>query len=200
MRRRLVAAVLLAPFLLGACSTPDAESRPAAGDPVGSETVAEIKASEDYNDTDVMFLQMFVHHQRQGLQMTATAADRAQDPELQTLARAVQATEQDELTMIEGWLEDWGKPTEVDTAPNLHADHGGLPGTGPAEIAALTTVPDAEFDTTFLSLFLAHQHNAMELANLVKDGGKNADTKAFGERVRASRQGEIQQMLKLMNK
>ncbi len=200
MRRRLVAAVLVAPFLLGACSTTTAESRPSADGTAASETVAEIKASQEHNDTDVMFLQMFVHHQRQGLQMAATAVDRAQDPELQTLVRAVQATEQDELKMIEGWLKEWGKSTEVDTAPNLHADHGGLPGTGPAEIAALTTVQDAGFDTTFLSLFLAHQHNAMEMANIVKDGGKNADTKAFGERVRASRQGEIQQMLKLMSR
>ncbi|TCB95673.1 DUF305 domain-containing protein [Micromonospora zingiberis] len=147
-----------------------------------------------------MFLQMFVHHQRQALQMTATAVERAQDPELRTLVQAVQATESDELSMIEGWLKGWGESTEVDTAPNLHAHHGGLPGTGPAEIKALTTVPDAEFDTAFLSLFLAHQHNAMELADIVTDGGKNAETKSFGERVKASRQGEIQQMLKLMAK
>ncbi|RIV39509.1 DUF305 domain-containing protein [Micromonospora radicis] len=187
---------LLAPLLLGACGTPAAPESPSTS----GTAVAEIKAAQDYNDTDVMFLQMFVHHQRQGLQMTAAAVGRAQDPELRTLAEAVRATEQDELKMIEGWLRGWGKPTEVDTAPNLHADHGGLPGTGPAEIESLTTVADAEFDTAFLSLFLAHQHNAMELANLVKDGGRNADTMAFGERVRASRQGEIQQMLRLMSK
>ncbi|MGW0503848.1 DUF305 domain-containing protein [Micromonospora sp. NPDC003241] len=197
VRRRLVAAALVVPFLLGACSSPAAQPPPVS---TSDTTVAEITAGDEYNDTDVMFLQMFVHHQRQALQMTATAVKRAQDPELKTLAQAVQVTESDELKMIEGWLKSWGKSTEVDTAPNLHAHHGGLPGTGPAEIEALTTVKDTEFDSAFLSLFLAHQHNAMELANLVRTGGENAETKAFGDRVRASRQGGIQQMLKLMTK
>jgi len=142
---------------------------------------------------------MLIHHQKQGLQMTAMAAQRAHNPELTTLASAVQATEKDELTMIESWLKAWGEPTEVGTAASLHADHGGLPGTGAAEIEALAKVPAAAFDTAFLNLFLAHQHQAVEMAQLAKDRGANPETKAFAERVRQSRQGEIQQMLKLMN-
>jgi uncharacterized protein (DUF305 family) len=180
VKRRLLP--LLVPILLAACSTTN-----------------EQPAAAPHNDTDVMFLQMLVHHQKQGLQMTATASKRARNPELKTLAEAVQATETDELTMIESWLKGWGEPTDVGTAASLHADHGGLPGTGAAEIEALTTVPAASFDNAFLNLFLAHQHQAVEMAKMEKDGGSHPDTKAFAERVHQSRQGEIQQMLKLMN-
>jgi uncharacterized protein (DUF305 family) len=195
VKRRLLTAALLAPFLLGACGT--AAEAPSVA--TSTQAVAEIKAGDEHNDTDVMFLQMLAYHQKQGLQMTTTAIKRAQNPELKTLAQAVQATEKDELAMIQGWLTSWGAATDVDTAANLHEDHGGLPGTGPAEIKALTTVKPAAFDIAFLNLFLAHQHNATEMANLVTAGGKNAETKAFADRVRESRQGEIQQMLKLMN-
>ncbi|MEV4343679.1 DUF305 domain-containing protein [Actinoplanes sp. NPDC049596] len=161
--------------------------------------VAEIKAGDDHNDTDVMFLQMLAYHQKQGLEMTSTAIKRAQNPELRTLAEAIQATEKDELAMIQSWLTGWGAETEAGTAPSLHADHGGLPGTGAAEIKALSTVKAAEFDTAFLNLFLAHQHQAMEMSKIEATGGQNAEAKKFGERVKQSRQGEIQQMLKLMN-
>jgi uncharacterized protein (DUF305 family) len=181
MRPRFVAAVLVAPLLLGACGT--AKEAPAAQKTVAAETVAEIKAGDQHNDTDVMFLQMLAYHQEQGLEMTGTAVKRAQSPELRTLAQAIQATEKDELAMMKSWLTGWGAKTGVDTAANLHADHGGLPGTGAAEIAALSTVKAAEF----------------EMSAIERTGGQNAETKKFAERVRQSRQGEIQQMLTLMN-
>ena len=169
------------------------------GPTVSAKSVAEIQAGDTFNDTDVMFLQMLVYHQKQGLQMTATAASRSTNPQIKTLAQAVAATEKDELDMMKSWLTQWGKPTDVDTNESLHADHGGLPATGPAEIKALKTVSASSFDTAFLNLFLAHQHNAIELAHLETTSGSNAETKAFAGRVRESRQAEVQQMLKLMN-
>ncbi|MDY7091217.1 MAG: DUF305 domain-containing protein, partial [Actinomycetota bacterium] len=70
VKRRLIAAALVAPFVLGACGT---AKEPAPTATVAAEAVAEIKAGDDFNDTDVMFLQMMVYHQKQGLQMTTTA-------------------------------------------------------------------------------------------------------------------------------
>jgi uncharacterized protein (DUF305 family) len=191
VKRLLLAAVLL----VGACGT--APSSPAAV--VSSAAVAEIQAGDQHNDTDVMFLQMLAYHQKQGLEMTSTAATRASDPDLKTLASAVQATEKDELTMMQSWLTQWREPVDVDTTAGLHADHGGLPATGPAEIKALKTVKAASFDTAFLNLFLAHQHNAIEMAHLETTNGSNDEVKAFAVRVRDSRQAEVQQMLTMMN-
>ncbi len=199
MKRRLIAAAMLAPFILGACGTAKEPAAPAAGTTVAAEAVAQIKAGDEHNDTDVMFLQMLAYHQEQGLRMTTTAIKRAKNPQLATLAQAIQATEKDELAMMRTWLEDWDAPTEVDQAPSLHADHGGLPGTGEAEIKALSKVKAASFDTAFLNLFLAHQHQAMEMSKVELTGGKNSEAKKFAERVQQSRQGEIQQMLQLMN-
>ncbi|WP_246607804.1 DUF305 domain-containing protein [Paractinoplanes toevensis] len=194
VKRRFLLA-LIVPLALGACGT----ATPSPAPTVTAKSVAEIQAGDDYNDTDVMFLQMLAYHQKQGLEMTTTAASRSADPQLKTLAQAVQATEKDELSMMQAWLTQWGKATDVDTAASLHADHGGLPATGPAEIKALKTVSAAGFDTAFLNLFLAHQHNAIEMAHLETTQGQNKEAKAFAVRVRESRQAEVQQMLKLMN-
>ena len=192
--------LLALPLALAACGTATSPAPVASAQAVVSaQAVAEIQAGDQFNDTDVMFLQMLVYHEKQGLEMTATAASRAQDPALKTLAQAVQATERDELSMMRSWLTEWQKPVDVDTTKSLHADHGGLPATGAAEIKALKMVAAAGFDTAFLNLFLAHQHNAIEMAHLETTNGSNPQAKAFADRVRESRQGEVQQMLKMMN-
>jgi uncharacterized protein (DUF305 family) len=175
----------------GACGT-----APDVGPAVPA--VAEVKAEGAHNDTDVMYLQMMVAHHRQGLEMVRLAASGAQRSEIRVLARAVDATQSDELTLMTGWLTAWSAPETVDHAPSAHADHGGLPATGPEEIAALRTAGGA-FDTTFLNLFVAHQHNAVEMAALETRKGANAEVKAFADRVRLSRTDQIRQMLRLLD-
>ena len=192
MRLRIAAALVATTMTLGACGT-----APEVATPVNA--VAEVKAEAEHNDTDVMYLQMMVAHHQQGLEMVRLAADNAKRPEIRVLAEAVDATQSDELTMMTGWLKSWSAPETVDHAPSAHADHGGLPATGPEEIAALRKATGGAFDTTFLNLFVAHQHNAVEMAALETEKGANAEAKAFAERVRLSRTDQIRQMLQLLN-
>lgn len=195
MKRAVVAVALV--LSIGACGTAK-EAAPVSSAPA-AKNVAEITAGSTFNDRDVMFLQMLVDHQQQGLQMASIGASRATRTDVADLARAVSLTETDELTMMKNWLTEWGKPTAVDKRVSVHADHGGLPSTTDAEITSLTTVKKAEFETAFLNLFLAHQHNAVEMAQLELDKGANEQTKQFAERVKESRADQVQQMLRLLN-
>ncbi|MEV0901316.1 DUF305 domain-containing protein [Actinoplanes sp. NPDC049802] len=203
MKARHVAALLVAsaPLLLGACGTAvEKEAAPAATvvQTQNVKNVSEITAGPAFNDTDVMFLQMLIDNQKQGQQMARIAANRATRPEIAELAEAVQVTQADEIKMMTNWLTEWGKPATLDERTSLHADHGGLPATSAKEIAALRTMKKAQFETAFLNLFLAHQHNAVEFAQLELDKGGNEQAKAFAERVKQSRSDQVQQMLKLL--
>jgi len=189
--RRFAVALLSAGLLLSACGTAT-ESAPA-------QVTAAVRAEGTFNETDVMFLQMMVAHHQQGLEMVRLAGKSATRAEVRTLAEAVDATQTDEVKLMTTWLEDWSQPTTVDHAPSAHADHGGLPATGPEEIAALHKAKKAKFETAFLNLFVAHQHNAVEMAHLETTDGVNEQTKAFAERIRQSRADQIRQMLTLMN-
>jgi uncharacterized protein (DUF305 family) len=160
---------------------------------------AAVQAGDEYNDTDVMYLQMMVAHHEQGLEMVRQAGKKAERTEIRTLAEAVDVTQADEVELMKSWLTNWSKPATVDHAPSAHADHGGLPATGPEEMAALKKAKGATFETTFLNLFVAHQHNAVEMAAMEQKGGVNAEAKAFAERVRASRTDQIRQMLQMLN-
>jgi len=194
VKRRYATVLIAAALLPGACGTAP-EARPAQV----AQTQAAVQAEGGHNDTDVMYLQMMVAHHAQGLEMVRLAERKASRAEIRTLAQAVDATQSDEVTMMTGWLKQWSAPTTVDHAPSAHADHGGLPATGPEEIAALKKAKGAAFETAFLNLFVAHQHNAVEMAQLETGQGSNAEARAFAERVRASRADQIKQMLQLMN-
>ncbi len=203
MKRRLVVALIVAaaPLLLGACGTDVGKAPTPASTAAQTQNVtnvADITAGSTYNDTDVMFLQMLIDNQQQGQEMAQIAAKRAGRPEIVQLAKAVQVTQADEIKLMTGWLAEWDKPATLDERVSLHADHGGMPSTGDEEIASLKTVPKAQFETVFLNLFLAHQHNAVEFAQLELDKGGNELTRAFAERVKQSRTDQVQQMLRLL--
>jgi uncharacterized protein (DUF305 family) len=204
VRRRVAAALAIAaaPLLLGACGTAvDKQATPpssSAAQTQNVKNVAEITAGSTFNETDVMFLQMLIDNLEQGQEMAQTAAKRASRPEVAELAKAVQVTQADEIKLMKSWLAEWDKPATLDERVSLHADHGGMPSTGDKEIAALTTVKKAQFETAFLNLFLAHQHNAVEFAQLELDKGGNELAKSFAERVKQSRTDQVQQMLKLL--
>ncbi len=187
-------AALLVPVLVAGCGTEAAQPAP-----VSATAAATARVDRTYNDTDVMFLQMMLAHHGQGLQMVRLAEDRADRAEVRTLAKAVASTQADEVTVMKSWLDAWSKPTAVDHAPSAHADHGGLPATGSEEIAALRKAKGATFETAFLNLFVAHQHNAVEMANLEARKGANNDTKALAKRIQQSRADQIKQMLAMLS-
>jgi uncharacterized protein (DUF305 family) len=188
-----VTVVLAAVLAVGGCGTDRTGSAEATS------VTAAVQAGRQYNDTDVMYLQMMVAHHEQGLEMVRLAEKKAGRAEIRTLAEAVDVTQTDEVELMTSWLTGWSKPATVDHQPSAHADHGGLPATGPEEIAALREAKGPAFETTFLNLFVAHQHNAVEMAAMERTGGANAEAKAFAERVRASRTDQIRQMLQLLN-
>nr|WP_244945626.1 DUF305 domain-containing protein [Couchioplanes caeruleus] len=166
---------------------------------VSTDAKAVVKAEGKHNDTDVMYLQMMVAHHEQGLEMVRLAGKTAQRDDIKILAQAVDATQSDEVALMKSWLADWKKPATVDHAPSAHADHGGLPATSEKEIAALRKAKGEAFEKAFLNLFVAHQHNAVEMAQMERTDGENAEAKAFADRVRDSRTDQIKQMLTLMN-
>ena len=199
-RRRLLGRVLLPaalvlPLTLTACGGgEDGAPATAAG------AAKDAPASSGYNDQDVMFLQMMIAHHRQGVEMAEVAAERAKRAEVRSLAAAVVATQKEEVTMMTSWLKSWSKPTTTDHAPGTHAEHGGLPATGPKEIKKLKQTTGAAFEPAFLNLFVAHQHNAVEMAETETGKGGNAEVKAYAKRVKESRTDQIRQMLRMLNR
>lgn len=152
----------------------------------------EPRAAPAYNQHDVMFLQMMTPHHRQGLAIVRLVKGRPVRPELRQLADAIAATQADEITRMSDWLRRWRQPATA--LAEAHRAHGGMPSTTRAEITAVADTPDAEFETGFLDLLIAHQDDAIQIARLELHSGGNADVVALAHRIERSRTAQLRQL------
>ncbi|GAA3817074.1 DUF305 domain-containing protein [Sphaerisporangium flaviroseum] len=191
MRRAALALVTgLSLMALPACAATASPASPARSS-------VSATPSEGFNAADVMFLQMMIPHQRQGIEMARLATTRAVRGQVKALASAVETTQRDEVHTMTAWLIGWGRPVAAD--PRAHAAHGGLHVTSPAEIATLRTMDGDGFERRFLNVMIAHQHNAIDMARTEIGTGLNAQVKSLARRVDQSRSAQIGQMLAELN-
>ncbi|MFC9253637.1 DUF305 domain-containing protein [Amycolatopsis thailandensis] len=194
-----LALVLVAGLVaLAGCGAGDG-SPPNAGAPISPVPQSAAPASADYNDADVMFLQMMLAHNDQGVEIVKLVKTKqAQKQELKDLAAAIEATQLTESTDMRNWLKNWGKPETGSMDPNAHHHHGGDGLTDKGLLEALSKKDGAEFTLDFADIFVAHQHNGVALARTELKDGKDPGSKALAQRIMDSRTGEVQQIRTLV--
>ncbi|MEV6911788.1 DUF305 domain-containing protein [Amycolatopsis sp. NPDC051071] len=185
---------------LAGCGTGDG-SPSTAGAPISPvpQSATGAPASAEYNDADVMFLQMMLAHNVQGAEIVKLVpAKQAQQQQLKDLAAAIEATQQTESTDMRNWLKTWGKPETGSMDPNAHHHHGGDALTDKGLLEALSKKDGKDFTLDFADIFVAHQHNGVALARAELKDGKNPEAKALAQRIMDSRTGEVQQIRALV--
>ncbi|WP_410595683.1 DUF305 domain-containing protein [Amycolatopsis sp. lyj-23] len=154
-------------------------------------------APPQYNAADVMFLQMLIPQNEQGIEIVRLASDRPVPASLKELAKAIELTQQTEVADMRRWLHDWDQPETMDMNPQAHAGHGGMKMTSPDLVGALRAVPDGEFTRRFLDVLTGQQQGAVELAQTENGtaGGVNGQARDLARRVIESRTAEVKQLL-----
>jgi uncharacterized protein (DUF305 family) len=161
--------------LLGGCGT--APEQGAAPGPTATAAVPGV-----FNAADAAFVRALLPHHREGIEIAEVGAARTTRADVKVLAQAIVATQQDEVTRMRGWLKAWQQP---EPAPAATA--------GGKQIAALRTASTG-FDQRFLDLLIAHQEQAVKLAQSEQAGGENPSALAFAKQIVQSRTAEIDQM------
>jgi uncharacterized protein (DUF305 family) len=158
----------------------------------GSGTTA---ATPQYNAADVMFLQMLIPQNEQGIEIVKLASARPVPAAVKELAAAIEVTQKTEVGDMRRWLREWNQPETV--APEAHAGHGGMKMTSPDLVGALRTATDSEFTRRFLDVLTGQQQGAVELAQTENgtSGGVNAQARDLARRVIESRTAEVKQLL-----
>lgn len=155
-----------------------------------------VPPNAEFNEADVMFLQMMVPQLEEGLNIVRLAKDRASRHEVVTLAAAIETTASSEAWTMTERLRDWRQPQNA--PPNSHSEHGGQPGIAAQEFAALRGLSGPDFEHRFLNALIALQDDAIQLAKLEAATGSNPATKALAEQVDRSRSAQIAQMKGLL--
>lgn len=199
MMKRAVPLVLSAVLLTG-CGSHSLQELQGGGQlTVGAPASAApgLVAGPDFNPADVMFLQMMLPHNAQGAKLARLAADRKISDDVKMLAAAIATTQEAEVTMMTGWLKGWKRPTAAPAG--AHSSHGGH-GLSDAQIRMISKTPDAEFEKRLLNALISQQDDAIQMTKVELMAGQNAETKALANRIQASRDAQIKQMMALVGK
>lgn len=193
-----VAAGLLAILVslgLAACTPPPSPERVLSDAPVvqlgaPGESNRTLSDDEQLVVTDVAhipadadFVRSMLPHHAQALVMTSYVNDRTESRDIRLLAERMSVSQDDEITLMEQWLQDRGEA--IRDPDSVHGDHAeGMPGMlTDAELAQLEATSGAEFDRLFLEFMIRHHEGALAMvAELYAAGG--AQEPSLGEMVR----------------
>ena len=181
MRRILLA--LAAAFLLAACNQ-------GGGDQGQGTAPAEAAPS----DADVTFTQNMIPHHQQAIEMAKLVDSHTDRPELRELADSIESSQSQEITQLEGWLRNWGKPA---TPPEGHGGHGDseMPGMmSDADMRRLMESTGTGFDRAFVEMMAVHHQGAIDMANTELKDGSLPEVTRLAQQIIDTQQDEIEQL------
>jgi uncharacterized protein (DUF305 family) len=158
----------------------------------------EVEALPEVGHTaaDIAFVELMVPHHEQALDMTALVPDRAGDRALVTLARRIEASQENEIEQLQDWLlghpldaiadraeegadDDHGEHSEGHSGGHFggqsggHGDHAGMPGMlTPEQLDEMAGLKGRAFDRYFLQAMIAHHDGAIRMVQTLIEGGE----------------------------
>jgi uncharacterized protein (DUF305 family) len=166
-----------------------------------SQVISAEKATDlshvEYTGADIKFMQGMIGHHAQALEMVALLKTRAQSDDLKKLALRIELSQDDEIKMMQTWLEVRGQ--RVPSRTELH-QHGAqlMPGMlSPDEMKRLEEARGRDFDRLFLEGMITHHGGALAMVRELLDtpgAAQESDVFAFVSDVEADQRMEIDRM------
>jgi uncharacterized protein (DUF305 family) len=158
------------------------------------------------DSVDAGFSRDMSRHHLQGVEMANRVAERSEDPEVESLAFDISATQTNQAGRMQGWLTLWGLPLtggetmawmteqghsghDMDGMSGMDTGSGALmPGMATEEeLTELRSLSGAEFDVEFLRLMIRHHQGGFDMA---KDAAAHAEVKAVRDLARSIEQAQ----------
>jgi len=156
------------------------------------------------DSVDAGFARDMSRHHLQGVEMANLVAERSEDPEVESLAFDISATQTNQAGRMQGWLVLWDLPlTGGDTMAWMSEDgHSGhdmsagmdmgagtlMPGMATKEeLAELRSLSGTAFDVEFLRLMIRHHQGGFDMA---RDAAANAEVAAVRDLARSIEQAQ----------
>ena len=174
-------------------------------------------AKKDYTPADASFMQMMIMHHAQAVVMSDWAQSHGARPDLLILCKRIALSQQDEIQLMQHWLEARGLP-----APDplhMNAPHAGpvvdsspmhMPGMDmgddpmlmdgmltPAQMRALDAAHGTEFDRLYLTGMIKHHEGALKMVAALfatPGGGQQSELFGYATDIDAGQRAEIARM------
>ena len=138
-------------------------------------------ANSSFSPADVKFMHDMIPHHHQALEMAMLVADRTNNPELIDVAGRIDASQGDEIALMQRWLSDRGQDVPDPTAHDaMHISHHMAGMATPEQMAELATLKGTDFDRLFLKLMIPHHEGAVTMVeDLLEQPGSAYDPVLF---------------------
>jgi uncharacterized protein (DUF305 family) len=146
---------------------------------------------------DIKFMQGMIGHHAQAVEMVALVPSRTSRDDVKKLALRIDVSQQDEIKMIQRWLEVRGQRLPD---PRAHLMNGAtlMPGMlTPDEMARLAAAKGVEFDRLFLEGMIKHHAGALAMVDDLfssPGAGQEPEIFSFASDVDADQRMEIDRM------
>ena len=214
----LRSAVMAAALALGACahagsSAAAPEQREDGRVESSAELEALYRARTDsarlrFTPADVEFVTGMVHHHAQALVMAGYAPTHGASAQIRTLAARIVNAQQDEIALMQRWLEDRRQPVPqlmvMDGTVMVHGAEQGAPMPGmltAEQLAQLDRARGVEFDRLFLTGMIQHHRGALTMVeHLIGQSGAAREQSLYklASDVHADQTTEIARMERML--
>lgn len=155
-----------------------------------------------FSEADVRFMQGMISHHRQAMEMSVLVDDRSNREAVEALAERISLSQEDEISMMAGWLEDRGLEAPADDAHH-DPDFDLMPGMlSSEEMEQLEAAEGFEFDSLFLNFMIDHHEGALAMVdNLLDQPGSAQDSELyrFSSDVTSDQTSEIERMITMLS-
>jgi len=207
VRLLLAATVAVA---LGGCSSDSEPEGPkvlrpgAPGEPAASGDADTAVQPNEWNHTDVAFMQMMIPHHHQALEMSALADKHARNQAVRSLAERISASQAPEIQAMSAWLDE--RKIEVpradeDPTKYDHSQHGHNAMMGmmtPSQMKELSAARGERFDRLYLKGMIRHHAGAVDMAEDAAQDGSDVIVSEMTADVAATQSAEIDRMQNLL--
>jgi uncharacterized protein (DUF305 family) len=151
----------------------------------------------DYTGADIKFMQGMIGHHAQALEMVELLKTRSASDDMRKLALRIELSQDDEIKMMQHWLDMRGQQVPNRTAMHMHGATL-MPGMlSPDEMKHLEEAKGAEFDRLFLEGMIKHHGGALTMVRDLVDtpgAAQESEVFAFVSDVEADQRMEIDRM------
>ncbi len=152
------------------------------------------------NQTDLQFLDMMMMHHADGVKMAQMAAGKAQNADVKALAEKMAADQQKDIEEMQKMRDSHfsGQPKqEMMTVKGREMTTEMMMKMSEADMEKLEAASGAEFDRTFLDVFIKHHQMAIDMSKAETSKGKDAEVKKKAREIIAKQTKEIGEMKRL---
>jgi uncharacterized protein (DUF305 family) len=151
----------------------------------------------EYTGADIKFMQGMIGHHAQALEMVELLKTRSASDDMKKLALRIELSQDDEIKMMQHWLEARGQPAPNRMAMHMHGAML-MPGMlTPDEMQRLQQATGADFDRLFLEGMIKHHGGALTMVKELLDtpgAAQESEVFAFVSDVEADQRMEIDRM------